>query len=450
MSMQAEDGQDRMFEDLKSNLKQAKKEGDAHALKTMYPDLANRYLNRGEAPKALTLIQEGIEFAQVEGDKIIEARLLGLKGMALRQIGNPKQALKAYRSSQRIAQVIDHRPILIDAFSQIGKIHAERKEYDQAVVPLEKAYRMAFQSGDTPREMFLAGLQGDTYQAMDQFGKAMEFYTIGLEKAQELGKLEAQCSYHIAIGKIYVQEEAFDPAHEHFKNALDIGSRLEHAGYEFQAFENLLRLSVEKDDLPGAVLNGKQAIRLAREIGDMGAEATSISMLTDYLIAKGEYKGALEHLDRGLTLAQEAHDQVWQMKMAADQGIAQYYLGELEKAETFIAQALERAVQLQKASEEMILRSQLSAVKADQGNIEESLALAERALELAEEHGRPVIAGDQYILIGMNHEELGNTEDARRSVQQALDIYRSLGRDDLVERAKTILESFSEEAGHSG
>lgn len=427
---------------LESALEVAKERQNTQKLLTIYPDLANRYLNRGDAPQALTYINEGIDLSQQAGDKIVQARLLGLKGMALRQIGNPKQALKAYRSSRRIAEPLDHKPIWIDALSQIGKIHAEQQEYDKAVVPLEKAYRIAYDSQDTPREMFIAGLQGDTYQAMSQFGKAMEFYTIGLEKAQDLGNKEAQCSYHIAIGKIYVEEDAPDPAHEHFKHALDIGSRLKHAGYEFQAFENLMHLNIKQDDLEAAIKNGERAIQLAREIEDLGAEATTISILADYLIEKGEYQTASQHLDRGLELAKKAHDQEWQLKMTADKGIAHYYLGALNEADDWITRALETAVHLQKDVEEMILRSQLSAIKADQGRIEESLTLAEQSLDLAQQHDQPIIAGDQYILIAMNHYELGNRPEAQHAAHQALELYRNLERDDLVERAQTVLEGF--------
>ena len=280
-----------------SALETARDGEDTRQMLTIYPDLANRYLNQGDAHQALTYINEGIDLCEKTGNKIIQARLLGLKGMALRQIGNPKQALKAYRSSQRIAEPLDHKPIWIDTLSQIGKIHAEQQEYDEAVVPLEKAYRMAYKIQNVPREMFIAGLQGDTYQAMSQFGKAMEFYTIGLEKAQELGSKEAQCSYHIAIGKIFVEEDAPDPAYEHFKHALDIGSRLQYAGYEFQAFENLMHLSIQQDDDDAAIKNGEQAIQLAREIEDLGAEATCVSSLSDYLIGKGDYQTASRHPD---------------------------------------------------------------------------------------------------------------------------------------------------------
>lgn len=427
---------------LESALETAREGEDTRKMLTIYPDLANRYLNEGDAPKALTYINEGIDLSEKAGNQIAQARLLGLKGMALRQIGNPKQALKAYRSSQRIAKSLDHKPIWIDALSQIGKIHAEKQEYAEAIVPLEKAYRMAYKSQDAPREMFIAGLLGDTYQAMSQFGKAMEYYTIGLEKAQELGNNEAQCSYHIAIGKIYVEEDAPDPAHEHFKHALDIGSRLQHAGYEFQAFENLMHLSIKQDDVDAAIKNGEQAIQLAREIEDLGAEATSISSLSDYLIEKGEYQTASRHLDRGLALAKKAHDQEWQLKMTADKGIAHYYLGSLDEADDWITRALETAVHLQKNAEEMILRSQLSAIKADLGHIEASLTLAEQSLELAQQQDQPIIAGDQYILIAMNHYELGNREEARHAAHQALALYRELERDDLVERARTVLEGF--------
>ncbi|MDZ7845185.1 MAG: tetratricopeptide repeat protein [Anaerolineales bacterium] len=422
----------------------ARTAGEYEKLPGLYPAVINQYLQHGNAPRALTLINEGVSLAEEHDDLLFTARLKGLEGLALRQIGNPKQALKAFKKSEQLGRKLDHVPILMDAMAQIGKIHAERGDYEQAVKPLEKAYRTAFENQDSQREMYLSGLQGDTYLAMGQHGKAMEFYAIGLEKAQSLEKLEPQCSYQIAIGKIYLEKEDYGPAEEHFKNALDLGSRLGHAGYEFQAFEHLLQLSIQKDDLPSALFHGQKAVQLAREIKDLGAEAANISKLVDYLLIKGKYQQALKYLDRGLHLAEEAHDQEWQLKMISDLAVAHYYSENLETAEKFMVRGLEIAVHLQKKAEEIILRSQLSALKADQGKIEESLIVAEEALELARKHSLPLLEGDQNVLMGLAHYELGNREKARQFIQQGVEIYQELNRLDLMKKAENYLEEISQ------
>mgnify|MGYP006286997315 CR=1 FL=1 len=435
--------QDPEIQRLTGEIETAKKEGNYSRLKELFPQLANRQLAVGEAPRALTWINEGIEAAKGEGDQFTAARLAGLKGMALRQIGNPQQALRAYKRSERIARTLGHSPILMDALTQRGKIFAEQGKFDQAVPPLEEAYRMAFKEGDGPREMFLAGLQGDTYLAMEQQGKAMEFYTIGLEKAQELNRLEAQCSYQIAIGKIYLELEEFQPAENHFKQALDLGGRLKHPGYEFQAFENLLLMSIRQNDLERAKIYGEQSVRLAREIEDLAAEASSISDLADFLILKGEYQKALEYLGRGLELAEQAHDQEWQLKMIANQGIANYYLDETQMAEGLIERALEMALHLDKSFEAVILRSQLSAIKADLGKLEESLQVAQKTLEMAEEQELSLVVGDQKVLIGLNYYELGNPQKAVGYLKEAVEIYREMNREDLVRKTEGYLNEIA-------
>jgi len=443
------DGQDGAFselERLEEALSKAKRNEDYQQLRELFPQIANYYLQQGQAPQALTWIQEGLEITEKEEDVLTRGRLKGLEGLALRQIGNPKQALRAFRRSAEMGREIDHRPILMDALSQIGKLQAEQGNYDQAVLPLERAYRMAFEDDDLQRQIFLAGLQGDTYLALEQAGKAMEFYAIGLEKAQQLGKLEPQCSYQIAIGKIYLEKEDYGPAEEHFKNALDIGSRLKHAGYEFQAFENLLRMSIQKDDLDSAVFHGKKAVQLARDIADVGGEAENISRLVDYLMARGKHEQALNYLNRGLELAEEAHDQEWQLKMIADQGIAHYYVGNLSTADQKITKALEMAQHLQRGQEEAVLRSQLSSIKAEGGDFQESLAQAERTLQLAEDLGLEKLSADQWVLMGLNHLEMGNSSRARELVERGLDVYQSLDRTDLVREAQKILTEIDEGA----
>jgi tetratricopeptide (TPR) repeat protein len=405
-------------------------------------ETVNQQLRKGEAPQALTLINETIEQAKKWDDQMNQARLLGLKGIALKQIGNPKQAVDAFIKSEKIARGIEHLPILIDALTQIGKIRVERGEADQAVPILEEAYRKAFESQDHRREMYLSGLQGDMYMVLEQHGKAMEFYALGLEKAQQLQQLEAQCSYQIAIGKIFLLKEDFGPAEEHFKNALDLGTRLSHAGYEFQAFENLLNLSILGEDIQAVRQHGREAVRLAKEIGDLAGEASTISDLVDYLLQEEDYRLALDYLERGLSLAEQAHDQSWQLKMIADQGIAHYYLGELESGEEKFNQALEKAIQLQMVNEEAVLKSQLSALKADQGDLEASLKLGESALEAARESGQRRIEADQYVLNALSLVDLKRLDQAASSLEKGVDIYQELDLPELAEQARAAVEIY--------
>ncbi len=402
-------------------------------------ETANQQLRKGEAPQALTLIIETIDQAKKWNDQMNQARLLGLKGIALKQIGNPKQAVSSFKKSEKIARGIEHLPILIDALTQIGKIRVERGEADQAVPILEEAYRKAFESQDHRREMYLSGLQGDMYMVLEQHGKAMEFYAIGLEKAQQLQQLEAQCSYQIAIGKIYLLKEDFGPAEEHFKNALDLGTRLSHAGYEFQAFENLLKLSILSGNTQAVRQHGKEAVRLAKEIGDLAGEASSISDLVDFLLREEDYRLALTYLERGLTLAEQAHDQPWQLKMIADQGIAHYYLGELEAGEEKFNTALEKAIQLQMVNEEAVLKSQLSALKADQGDLKTALELGESALKAARKSSQKRIEADQYVLNALSLVDLKKPDRAVEALQSGVDIYLELDLPELAEQARAAV-----------
>jgi tetratricopeptide (TPR) repeat protein len=414
-------------------------------LKESLIKLGTLFLSLGEAPKALTQFEEAISLAKAQDDEVNEARLYGVKGIALKQIGNDKQALQAFKKSRNLADRIGHLPITTDAFTQIGKLEFEIGEPEKGIKDLEKAYRLAFETNDLQREMYIAGIMGNTFLAMEQDGKAMEFFSISLDAAKALKKPQSESHYQIIIGNIYLMKEDYGPAEEYFKYALDIGARLKNTNIEFAAFESLLQLSIQINDPGLALFNGEQTIRLAREINDVGAEAENIQRLTQFLLELGKYEAAIPYLERGLVLAGTAHDAEWQMDMLARLGLAHYYLDALDQAEEMLLKAYELATQLQKPIALAQIGSRLGVVKADKGDIQEALKYSEEAILVARAQELPELEGEQLILQAMNYLELGEPQEAKTLIEQGIDLYQRLERPDLIQNAENLLEQVSGE-----
>jgi tetratricopeptide (TPR) repeat protein len=414
-------------------------------LKETLTKLGTLFLALREAPKALTQFEEAISLAKAQDDEVNEARLYGVKGIALKQIGNDKQALQAFKKSRQIAERIGHRPITMDAETQIGKLEFEMGEPEKGIKNLEKAYRSAFETNDLQREMYIAGIMGNTFLAVEQDGKAMEFFSIALDVAKTLEKPQSESHYQILIGHIYLKKKDYGPAEEYFKYALDTGARLKNPQIEFAAFESLLQMSIHMKDPEQSLFNGEQTIQLARVIDDVGAEAENIKQLTRFLIEQGQYEAALPYLERGLELAAKVHDVEWQMDMLAWLGLAHYYLDELDQADDLLLKAYELATQMQKPVALAQISAKLGCVKADKGDIQEALKYSEEAILVARAQELPELEGEQLILQAMNYLDLGEPQEAKTLIEQGIDLYQRLARPDLIQNAEKLLEQVSGE-----
>ena len=224
---------------------------------------------------------------------------------------------------------------------------------------------------------------------------------------------------------------------------LDTGARLKNPNIEFAAFESLLQLSIQMKDPELAIFNGEQAIRLARVIDDIGAEAENIKRLTQFLIDQGKYAAAIPFLEQGLVLAAQVHDAEGQMDMLAWLGLAHYYLDALDQADEMLLKAYELATQLQKPVALAQIGAKLGVVKADKGDIQEALKYSEEAIQVARAQELPELEGEQLILQAMNYLDLGEPQEAKTLIEQGIDLYRRLERPDLIHNAEQLLEQVS-------
>ena len=430
-----------IIQELKIKISELVRAGDREGVLDLQIRAGSMYLDYGNAPKALTHFEEGIKLAEELGEDIELARIMGMKGLALIRIGNPKQAIQAFSKSRKTAEKIGHVPITIDAYTQIGKLQYETGEIEKGIKNLEKAYRTAFESGDKQREMYIAGVMGRVFLVMEQEGKALEFFSIALDTAQELGRKESETQYQIAAGHVYLITKDFGPAEEHFKNALDIGTRLKDPKIQLLAFESLFQLSIQIDEVGMVLFNGEQTLRIANEIEDIGAEAENIRRMVQFLFEKGDYERSIPFLERGLEIGQAIHDKSYQMDMLAQQGLGQYFLENLEKAEKLLFDAYQLATQMQKPVELAQIGGKLSVVKAERGALEEAIKYAQEAVQVAEAQNLPLLRGEQLVLLAMNYLDLDRPEDAREHLSMAEALYRELERDDLAGQAKDLLES---------
>jgi tetratricopeptide (TPR) repeat protein len=423
----------------KDELTKARQNDSSERLIVALADYGNAILKTGDAPQALTHIEEALRLAKSIDEKINQARLLGLKGTALKQIGNPQTAQNAFNKSLKLARKLDHKPIMIDALTQLGRLKVEIGEMEKGIPDLELAFRTALEIQDAPRIMYIAGLMAGVFMLSEQYGKAMELYAIALEHAENLEKLEAQSNYHLSIGNIYLLKKDFNPAEEHMKKALDIGSRLGNPRIQFSSFEQLLRHAIICDKLYEAQFSGQQAVRLAKDLKDIGAAVMVLRQLGEYLLEKEAYADALPLLEDGYALCQEMHDQEQQMYFLKDQGMCHYLTGALDTAEEKLKSALDIGHFLHLPDQEAAIASRLSAIKADQGHLDQALSYGQRALELAKNHKLTFLEGELHVMQGLNMHENGQAETAVKHLKSALAIFSQFGRKDLQEQVQSYL-----------
>lgn len=423
---------------LETAVAKARDDDDPTRLITALINLGQTHLNHGNAPKALTQFEEGLELAEANEEQSLAARLWGYKGICLMRLGNSHFAQIALYKSYNLAKELDSAPVQIDALTHLGVLQMDAEEPTKAISKLEKAMGIALSANDKPRLTYLAGKLGGVFLGLSSLEKAVEYYALALKTAEEQQKWDAACSYKLGIAQAHLANEQPDSARELFEEALTLAGDIENTQAEMSALSGLMRVAIAKDNSSMVSLYGEHVLRLAQQNQANTFELNNLNLLTAYLLEKQQFKKALPHLKRGRALAESMENWQWQLTMQERLGFAHYQLSQLPEALIGYRAAQKTAMQLQDPKAAAQLYDRISAVLADQGQPDEAVEAAEKALTLAEEEEDLMLVGEGHMLLAFTYADLEKLPQALHHCRQAIAAYREAGAPDLLSNAEAL------------
>lgn len=429
---------DLLIPKLQEALAQASLDNDPALKCSELMKLGQAYLDKKEAPAALTQFEEGLKIAHKLEDKRFQAQLFGFKGLALKMLGNYSAALQAFRKSNGIATRLKHDPLLCDSSLQIGVLKSIMGNRENALDDLTQAFEIAVRLGDRARELRCADTIADNFYTLQAFDKAREYYHLGLELAVGLGNPEAECSLLTKLANISLAAGESGTAIKEYERALNIASAIESRMAEINILGGLFRANALAGNANLAIIYGGKVIQLSRDIHHFDAEITNIHALANFLLDQGQVSKALSYLEEGQDLAEKNHNREWLLAMLVDAGTAYRESGDFQAAVDKFKGALSIATGIgDKPSITKILRF-LSAIEVERDRLTESINYAERALEFAQESQDMELAGEQHMLLALNYRDLDQKEKALHSCQTAVAAFKEIGATEMLAKAEAL------------
>jgi tetratricopeptide (TPR) repeat protein len=401
--------------------------------------LGQAYLDKKEAPDALTQFEEALKIALETDDLEVQARLLGYKGLALKMLGNYTLALQAFRKSNGMAAHLGHKLLLCDSYLQLGTIKFKMEKQDEAQADLTQALEIATEEHDSNREMRIASELADNFYSLKNFTKTREYYSLACEQARNMGDLAAECFFLTKMGNASLSFGELKTAIGQYERALNIASVIQNRNAEINILGGLFRAHALAKDVGLATFYGEKVLQLAGEIQHFEAEITTIHALATFFIDQAQYSKAISYLDQGRKLAEQNQDQGWLLTLTIAAGTALYRSGEYPAAVEVYQQAINLArSSADKRSEARVL-GYLSVVHADQDSLIESIKSAESALDLAREFNDSSLTAEQQMLLALNYRELDQVDKAIQYCQAAIASYKDIRSSEMVEKAEALL-----------
>jgi tetratricopeptide (TPR) repeat protein len=416
--------------------------GDRRSEGDLLGRLGNTYLSLGELGDgqyraAIDHYQQAVAIARAVGDRLAEGARLGNLASTLYALGQISQARDTYRQALAIARAVGDRRGEGTRLGNLGNVY-----YALAVAQGEGA---ACGLSDAPEGS--TSEPGDWPASNeDNLGAAVDVYRQALDIAREVGDRRAEGIHLSHLGLVYsALGERVRPSPAPGDAPLaDAFPPEDAAGVTAPDEQVLAEEAPQPADLPlpegyfrAAIEAHKQALDIAREIGDRKAEGINLGCLGDVYSAMGQVPGdrprdqrpaaARECYRQALAIAREIGDRRAEAHHLGSLGSVYGALGEQEQAIASLEQALIVVREIGDRQAEAAHLGSLGEAYSSFRQDGRARTYFQQAVSVAHDLGDRRCEGNWLGDLGDTYSATGQYEQAVRCYSHALDIARETG-----------------------
>jgi tetratricopeptide (TPR) repeat protein len=295
-----------------------------------------------------------------------------------------QQGIAKYEEALALWRGLGERKAELRTLFYIGKNYRERGETDIALTYAEQAIETARDLGDRYQEanlivqfgLIYKGL-GENQKALDSFNQARQLY-----KSLSARYGEAMAINHIgatlaALGELQVGQRYLEEALPTFSA---VGDPIGECGI-LNTLGNIYRL---QGDRQKGIEFYNRALAVSRQIHPQLVEANSLIHLGNAYLESGEWQKALDSSEQAVKLSQTLGYPLGEgdgLKLIGD---AAYLSGDRQKALDFLKESLRLFRSMREREREAKALHSLAQVNAALGNFDEARKQIEQALEIQE------------------------------------------------------------------
>lgn len=338
--------------------------------------------------------------AEVDGDLEAQNALQGELGRALLAEDETLPALACFEQGLKIAQQLDDKQSGARHLANQGLALGQIGNYALAMRAFRKAYGFAREITDDPL----------TFELLLRMAE--------LERARK--------NPESAIGHL---EEALAIANQHRSINRALRVHLEHG-----------QASWDLDETDDAVEHFETALRLAREAGDVAAQAHCLNTLGAFARSRRAMNEAAGYFADVLALSPGALSKPQRLAALAQLGDIRFSQGEIEASRQLFSEGLTIATGLGDRTSECRLLGSLGLIAADLDDPEEALRLAHQSVALAQELSDARLQGEQLLYLSMALSDHGDAEEALAACDAAITFFEGIEASSHVQKAYELRE----------
>ncbi len=337
--------------------------------------------------------------ARPQNARLVLARALYLRGVALENLGDPTAAMAAVEEGGRIYQAVGDRYGFASTLEVTGQVLVDRGDYPGALAKFNDE----------------------------------------LAIAREVGNRRAESSALNNMAFVFSQQGNAEQARKMYEEAGSIFREVSDQNNYAQTLINIAGVMKDAGNLAGAKKTYEQASTLFSEINDQNGITGSLTGIATVLDAQGDSVGAKKTLEQAVALDLAGGQSSASSDKLIDLGDILQHLGDLAGARKNYADALALAHTAGDKSMSAYALAGLGSVELKAADFAAARKDFEEALSLRKELGeKDTITGTDVLIAALDLEE-GHPEAAEKPALEARDDFQKAHRSDDQATAAAVL-----------
>lgn len=348
--------------------------------------LGNALRELGQPRQALALGREATDFWAARGDERFLAQSLASRAIAELMLADFQAAQRTLQQAVALAEKTGFKETLIPALNTLGNVYRQQGRPARALETFERA-RAVVANDEAWNMAFIFNNMGQCHEVLGEPDKAAGYVERALAIAKRVKFRPRVASAQIFLGEIRLAQGRLREASDYFREALILTRELQVPLSEARAHQGIARVLL-RQDLPG------DALRSARQAVEMYRSSGHRDLLAPALTLEGRCHMRLRHWSEARRAFQDAIQEVETVRqqVAGGEADAQSFLERqvapyqelvalhVQNRET--ARALERAEQAKARVLRDLLRRGAAPIESF-ANPAETAQLAEHNREIA-------------------------------------------------------------------
>ncbi len=332
------------------------------------------------------------------------------------------------------ARILNDNPKAIESYENLAKVSPDDRDVQFTLAGL---YETAG-SFDRAREHYAKVLALDPkyVNALLGMGRveirsgnsqaSLEYLNRGLTLAIELGNEEEKADILHATGVAYKFLNQQSEALRNYQESLAIKRRIGQKRGIAVSLNEIAKIQVRLGNREQGLKDFREALELRREIGDKKGIGDTLIDLGNFYNDGGQYDQALKLYEESLQIQRDVGNENYQGLCLNNIGNTYLSKGDYNTARTYFQQALQLREKFKPPHDVAVTLHNLAATSADMGQYDQALTQYLRALELYRSAGDRREAAIESYSIGSLFEDQGRYGAALNAKEEALKTFRQL------------------------